>query len=452
MAQSGALTKAVSLRTAIPGPKSREWMARRDTSVARGVAHATPVFIAAGDGAVLEDVDGNRYLDFAGGIGCLNVGHAAPELRDAIREQAGRSLHNCFQVTPNDSYIRVAEELNRRSPGNAPKKTLLVNSGAEAIENAVKMARAHTGRPAVLAFDHAFHGRTLLGMTLTGKNYPYKAGFGPFAPEVYRLPFPYAYRCRHESESTCAACRGDDIERAFDTAVASDSVAAIVFEPVLGEGGFVPMPRAFAERLQSICAARGIVLIADEIQTGYGRTGRFFASETLGIQPDLVVAGKSIAGGLPLASVTGRADIVDAAGPGGLGGTYAGNPVTCAAALAVLEIYDREQLVTRAARLGAQFESLTREWSGRYPVIGDIRGLGIMRGIELVVDRTNKIPAREQTSAVVSECLTRGLIVLSCGTYGNVIRLLVPLVITDDQFVEGIGILQEALAAVSGQF
>jgi 4-aminobutyrate aminotransferase/(S)-3-amino-2-methylpropionate transaminase len=426
-------------------------MARRNASVARGVAHATPVFIAAGEGAVLEDVDGNRFLDFAGGIGCLNVGHAAPDVVEAVRRQAARSLHNCFQVTPNDSYVRVAEELNRRTPGSAPKKTLLVNSGAEAIENAIKIARAFTGRPAVLAFDHAFHGRTLLGLTLTGKNHPYKAGFGPFAPEVYRLPYPYAYRCTHQSADTCATCSGEAVERVFDTTVASESVAAILFEPVLGEGGFVPMPRPFAARLQSICRARGIVMIADEIQTGYGRTGHFFASQALGIEPDLVVAGKSMAGGLPLASVTGRADVVDAAPPGGLGGTYAGNPVACAAAVAVFDLYDRERLTERAARLGERFDRLTRDWATRFPLIGDVRGLGIMRGIELVLDRTTKAPAREQASIVVSDCLRRGLIVLSAGTYGNVIRLLVPLVITDDQFAEGIGILEESLGVVSSR-
>jgi 4-aminobutyrate aminotransferase/(S)-3-amino-2-methylpropionate transaminase len=426
-------------------------MERRQNSVARGVAHATPVFIARGEGAIIEDVDGNRFLDFAGGIGCLNVGHAAPELTDAVRGQAGRSLHNCFQVTPNDSYIRVAEELNRRAPGPPPKKTLLVNSGAEAVENAIKMARAFTGRHAVLAFDHAFHGRTLLGLTLTGKNHPYKASFGPFAPEVYRLPYPYSYRCAHTTYEMCGACRGEELERVFDTTVASESVAAVVFEPVLGEGGFVPMPRSFATRLQSICRARGIVMIADEIQTGYGRTGHFFASEALGLEPDLVVAGKSIAGGLPLASVTGRADVVDAAAPGGLGGTYAGNPLACVAALAVFDVYDREQLTARAARLGEQFESFTRDWPARFAFVGDIRGLGIMRGIELVLDRTTKAPAREHASVVVSECLRRGLILLTAGTYGNVVRLLVPLVITDDQFVEGMGILEEALSVVNSR-
>jgi 4-aminobutyrate aminotransferase/(S)-3-amino-2-methylpropionate transaminase len=442
------MSRSILLRTAIPGPLSLQWMERRLNSVARGVAHATPVFIANGDGAILEDVDGNRFLDFAGGIGCLNVGHAAPALTEAVRLQAGRSLHNCFQVTPNDSYVRVAEELNRRAPGSGLKKTLLVNSGAEAIENAIKMARAFTGRPAVLAFDHAFHGRTLMGLTLTGKNHPYKAGFGPFAPEVYRLPYPYAYRCPHSTQETCDACRGETLERVFDTTIASASVAAVVFEPVLGEGGFVPMPRPFAARLQAICRARGIVMIADEIQTEYGRTGHFFACEGLGLEPDLVVAGKSMAGGLPLASVTGRGDVVDAAPPGGLGGTYAGNPVACAAALAVFDLHDREQLTARAARLGEKFESLTRDWSARFSSIGDMRGLGIMRGFELVLDRGTKAPAREQASRLVSECLRRGLIVLTAGTYGNVVRLLVPLVITDDQFAEGMRILEESMQAV----
>lgn len=440
----------IRLRTPIPGPESRRWMERRESSVPRGVYHITPIFIARSEGAVVEDVDGNHFLDFAGGLGCLNVGHRAPAVVEAIRTQTDRYLHGCMHVTPYDGYVRLAEALNARTPGSWAKKTLLVNSGAEGVENAVKIARAHTGRPAVLAFEHAFHGRTLLAMTLTGKTHPYKVGFGPFAPEIYRAPYAYCYRCPYSlTYPSCEVACGHKIEDIFRTTVEADKLAAVIVEPVLGEGGFVPPPREFFQILTEICRPRGILLIADEVQTGFGRTGRLFACEQFGFEPDLLVAGKSIAGGLPLASVTGRAEIMDTPVVGSLGGTYGGNPLACEAALAVLETYDDQELGERACHIGRIFEQTTRDWFDRFPLIGDIRGIGAMRAIELVRNRETKEPAKEETQAVINACHQRGLIILPAGTYGNVIRVLVPLVATEGQIEEGLAVLEAAMSTVS---
>ncbi len=436
----------IRLRTAVPGPESVRWMARRQDSVPRGPAQFTPMFIASGDGVTVTDVDGNRLLDFAGGLGCLNVGHRATAVVDAVQDQCERYLHACFHVTPNDGYVRLAEALNVRTPGSFPKKTMLVSSGAEAVENAVKVARAYTKRPAVIAFEDAFHGRTLLGMTLTSKTNPYKAGFGPFAPEVYRLPYAYPYRAgQQRSETEYGALCAASLENAFRRDVAAESVAAVIVEPVLGEGGFVVPPRAFLQRMAEICRAHGIVLIVDEIQTGVGRTGTFFAIEQFGVVPDILLAGKSLASGLPLASVTGRAEIMDAAEIGGLGGTYGGNPLACEAALAVLRIYDELGLGDRAHEIGELCVSVTRDWPRRFPLIGDIRGLGAMRAIELVCDRRTQEPARDETAHLLRLCHERGLIILSAGTFGNVVRLLVPLVATAAQVHEGLAVIEVAL-------
>jgi len=441
---------SIRLRTPIPGPESQRWMQRRQASVPRGVYHITPVFIARAEGAILEDVDGNRCLDFAGGIACLNVGHRAPAVLEAIRQQADRYLHVCMHVTPYDGYVRLAEALNARTPGSFPKKTLLVNSGAEGVENAVKIARAYTGRPGVLAFEHAFHGRTLLTLSLTGKTHPYKIGFGPFVPETYRMPYAYCYRCAYNlTYPSCGVVCARKIEDVFQTVVSADSLAAVILEPILGEGGFVPAPKEFFEILTEICRPRGILLIADEVQTGFGRTGSLFACEQVGFEPDLLVAAKSLSGGLPLASVTGRAEIMDAPIVGGLGGTFGGNPLACEAALAVLRIFDEQRLGERARRIGELFEQVTRDWPERFPLIGDIRGRGAMRALELVRDRTTREPAKEETQAVIRQCHERGLIILPAGTYGNVIRLLVPLVATDEQIGEGLTVLQAALSAVT---
>jgi 4-aminobutyrate aminotransferase/(S)-3-amino-2-methylpropionate transaminase len=444
----------IRLRTPIPGPRSRELTARRDAAVSRGVHSAMPIFVASAEGAILEDVDGNRLLDFAGGIGCLNTGHRAPSVLAAIRAQLERHLHLCFSVTPYEGYVRLAERLNHATPGDFPKKTFLANSGAEAIENAVKFARAYTGRQAIVCFEDAFHGRTLLTMSLTSKTHPYKAGFGPFAGEIYRIPYAYCYRCAYSLRyPECELFCGHHLEDTFHRIVAAESVAAVIAEPVLGEGGFVAPPPEFFRVLAEICRRHGIVFIADEIQTGFGRTGRLFASERYGIEPDVLVTAKSLGGGLPLAAVTGRAEIMDAPEPGAVGGTFGGNPAACAAALAVLDLFENPphgvNLCARAEALGDRFAARAQSWQQRLPLIGDVRGLGAMRALELVYSRETREPAPEETQAVLRYCYEHGLVLLSTGSYGNAIRLLVPLIITDNQFEEGLDVLESALESVS---
>jgi len=441
---------AIRMQTQIPGPRSRELHSLRDKVVPRAPYHATPVYIARGEGALVEDVDGNRFIDFAGGIGVLNVGHSAPAVVEAIREQAGRFTHGCFHVTPYELYLRVAEKLAAVAPISGPRKVLLVNSGAEGIENAVKIARAFTKRPAVVCFEDAFHGRTLLTLTLTSKIAPYKAGFGPFAPEVYRAPYAYCYRCSYNlAYPECGVYCATHLEDAFRRYVEPDSVAAVLVEPVLGEGGFVVPPPDYFHRLVEVCRRHGILIIADEVQTGFGRTGRMFASEHYGLEPDLLVASKSIAGGLPLAAVVGRAEVMDAPGVGGLGGTFGGNPVACAAALAVLETMEELRLLERAQAIGARALGRARAWKEKYPLVGDVRGLGAMVGIELVKNRESKEPAKEAAQKVNQLACERGLLTITAGTYGNVLRTLMPLVINDDQLEEGLDVLESTLAEVS---
>jgi 4-aminobutyrate aminotransferase / (S)-3-amino-2-methylpropionate transaminase / 5-aminovalerate transaminase len=440
----------IQLRTPIPGPKSQEWMRRRQAAVARGVSHATPIFAARAEGATIEDVDGNRFLDFAGGIGVVNVGHRAPSVVDAIRKQLDAFVHTCFSVAPYGKYVELAEKLNSLVPGNFPKKTILVNSGAEAIENAVKIARCYTHRPAIICFEDAFHGRTMLTMSLTSKTHPYKAGFEPFATDIYRIPYAYCYRCSYSLQyPSCGVFCAHHLEDTFKRVVAAEAVAAVVVEPVLGEGGFVAPPSEFFRIIQDICGRNKILFIADEVQTGFGRTGAMFASERYAITPDILISAKSIADGLPLAAVTGRAEIMDAPGVGGLGGTYGGNPLACAAALAVIVTMERENLPARAEKLGQRFDARAREWKQRWPLIGDVRGLGAMRALELVRSGTSREPAKEETEQVLRHCLERGLILISAGTYGNVVRLLLPLVTTDEQFDEGLEILEDALLHVA---
>jgi 4-aminobutyrate aminotransferase/(S)-3-amino-2-methylpropionate transaminase len=425
-------------------------MRRREAAVPRGVFHATPIFAQRAEGVTLEDVDGNCYLDFAGGIGVLNTGHRAPRVVAAIREQLDAFIHTCFSVAPYEKYIALAEKLNSLTPGNFAKKTILVNSGAEAIENSVKIARAHTRRPAIICFEDAFHGRTMLTMSLTSKTHPYKAGFEPFATDIYRIPYAYCYRCSYSLQyPSCNIFCAHHLEDTFKRMVAAESVAAIVVEPVLGEGGFVAPPPEFFPILQETCKRHGIVLIADEVQSGFGRTGAMFASARYGITPDILVSAKSLAAGMPLAAVTGRAEIMDAAGVGGLGGTYVGSPLSCAAALASIETLERENLPARAEKIGQRFDSRAKEWKKRWPLIGDARGLGAMRALELVRSTDKREPAKEETEQVTRYCLERGLILLSAGSYGNVLRLLVPLVITDAQFDEGLDILESSLAIVA---
>lgn len=439
---------SIRVQTPLLGPRSSALLARRQAALPRGVASMTPFFIARGDGAIVEDVDGNRLLDFAGGLGCLNVGHRAPAVVEAVQAQAVRFLHGCVHVTANESYVRLAEVLNERTPGTWAKRTLLVNSGAEAVENAIKIARAATGRSAVVAFEDAFHGRTLLGMSLTSKTHPYKAGFGPLATDVYRLPYAYPYRTPNAEAIDWAELCAVRFDSLFRRVVAAESVAAVVVEPVLGEGGFIVPPREYLAAIQQICRDRGILFIADEIQTGFGRTGALFASEVFGLEPDLILSGKSLGGGMPIAAVTGRQDVMDAPGAGGLGGTYGGNPLACAAALAVIDTYDALQLGDRAMALGRLFRERTHGWPSRFPLIGEIRGLGAMQAIEFVRDRRTKEPAPAETIRLLRACHERGLIVLSAGTSGNVLRLLVPLVITDAQFREGLDVLEAALETV----
>jgi 4-aminobutyrate aminotransferase/(S)-3-amino-2-methylpropionate transaminase len=439
--------KAIQVVTPLPGPRSRELMARREAAVPRGPYSATPIFVKEARGAVVTDVDGNRFLDFAGGIGCVNVGHAAPAVVAAAREQLSLFTHGCFHVTPYEAYVRLAERLNALTPGSFPKKTFFANSGAEAVENAVKVARAATGRPAVLAFEDGFHGRTLLALTLTSKVHPYKAGFGPFAPEVHRAPYGYCYRCSYNLRyPSCALHCVDVLEDFFKRYVDASQVAAVIAEPVLGEGGFVVPPADWLPRLRALTERHGILLIADEVQTGFGRTGRLFAVEHTGVVPDILIAAKSIAGGLPLSSVTGRAEVMDAAGVGGLGGTFGGNPVSLAAAHAVLDEMETGGLYERAAAIGRAFAARSEGWRERFPMVGDVRGLGAMWAIELVTDRATRAPAKEETAAVAKRCWERGLLTITAGTFGNVVRTLMPLVITDDELSEGLDVLESALA------
>src|ERR1051326_477558 len=367
--------KSIQLRTEIPGPKSRALMKRREVAVPRGPAHATPIFAARSEGATIEDVDGNRFIDFAGGIGCLNTGHRPAQVEAAIRRQLEKYLHLCFSVTPYEGYVAVAEKLNSLTPGKFAKKTMLVNSGAEAIENAVKIARAYTKRPSVIFFEDAFHGRTLLAMTLTSKTHPYKAGFEPFASDVYRIPFAYPYR---GEPGATAESFAHHLEDAFKRKVAPESVAAVIAEPVLGEGGFVVPPRDYFALLQKICRKHGILFIADEVQSGFGRTGKWFASEHFGIEPDLIASAKSLGGGMPIAAVTGRAEVMDAPGIGSLGGTFCAHPLSCAAALAVIKTIEKQNLLARSAEIGRRFEERARAWQRKWPLIGDGRGPGAM--------------------------------------------------------------------------
>jgi 4-aminobutyrate aminotransferase/(S)-3-amino-2-methylpropionate transaminase len=441
----------IQLRTSIPGPKSKALADRRVRAVPRGLAHATPVYVAKAEDAVLEDVDGNRYIDFAGGIGCNNVGHRRPSVLSAIREQLDRFLHVCVQVTPYESYVRLAERMNELTPGKFPKKTLFVNSGAEAIENAVKIARAHTGRSGIIAFEDAFHGRTMMTLALTSKTHPYKAGFAPFPGDVYRIPYAYCYRCSYSlTYPSCDLFCARHLEDTFKRVVASEDVAAVIAEPVLGEGGFVAPPPDYFRVLIDICRRHGVLFIADEVQTGFGRTGALFASEHYGIEPDIFVTAKSLGGGLPLAAITGRAEIMDASQPGGLGGTFGGNPLSCVAALAVLDAFENENenLSARANELGKRFQRRGLEWQRRWPMIGDVRGLGAMQAIELVQSPETRLPAPDETKQIVQYCYEHGLIVLSTGSYSNVIRALMPLVITDAQMDEGLAVLESALQTV----
>jgi 4-aminobutyrate aminotransferase/(S)-3-amino-2-methylpropionate transaminase len=437
-----------SLVTEIPGPRSRELAARRQAAVPGGVGGTMPVFAERAGGGVMVDVDGNSFIDFAGGIAVLTVGSSAPRVVAAVAEQAQRFTHTCFQVTPYESYVELAERLNVLTPGDHEKRSFFVNSGAEAVENTVKVARAYTGRSAVVVFDHAFHGRTLLGMTLTAKAKPYKLGFGPFAPEVYRMPYSYPYRSPCGAPpSECGHGCADEAIRAMSKQIGPERIAAVIVEPVQGEGGVIVPGEGFLPRLAAFCEENGIVFVADEVQAGIARTGRWFSAEHSGVVPDLVATAKGLGGGLPIGGVTGRASVMDAVHPGGLGSTFGGNPVSCAAALATLEEIAEKDLVARARAIGELlYERLAP--LAELPVVGDVRVIGAMAALELVSDKASKTPDVAAVTEVLAECHSEGLVLLRAGTYDNVVRILPPLVIGDDLLVEGAEILAGALSTL----
>jgi 4-aminobutyrate aminotransferase/(S)-3-amino-2-methylpropionate transaminase len=434
----------INLVTEVPGPKSRAIVERKARVVADAIDLHVPVVIDHGMGAAFTDLDGNTFLDFSGGLGCLIVGYSHPKVVEAVKRQAERFSHTDFSVIPYEPWVELSERLVAMVGGD--RKVFLANSGAEAVENAVKIARSATGRPAVITFEGGFHGRTLLAMSLTSRHSPYKKNFGPFAPEVYRVPFPYPYRSPDPEKAGRRAL--DDLERAFVTVVDPTTVAAVIVEPVQGEGGFVVPPPDFLAGLQEICRRQGIVLIADEIQTGFGRTGRFLASEHSGIEPDIVTLAKSLAAGYPLSAVVGRTELMDAPGPSAIGGTYVGNPVACAAANAVLDVLEEEALVERATHLGKAIEDRWEEVSADTPEIGEIRGLGAMVGVEFVKDPETKEPNPELVGKIIQHAVNKGVVSVNCGIYRNVLRHLIPLVITDEELEEGLDVLADAVAAV----
>jgi 4-aminobutyrate aminotransferase/(S)-3-amino-2-methylpropionate transaminase len=437
-----ATTRTIELRTEIPGPKGREIIERMNAALAAPLKLTFPVVAVEAHGVTITDADGNKFIDFSGGIGCLNVGHSHPQVVAAAQEQLDRFSHTDFTIIPYEVYVTLAERLLEHAPFTGNAKAAFFNSGAEAVENAVKFARSYTKRPAVIAFAGAFHGRTLMALSLTSKTHPYKAGLGPFAPEVYRSAYPNEYRGISSQDAL------DALEQTLLTQIAAETVAAIVIEPVLGEGGFVPAPPEFLQGVRRICDEHGIVMVVDEVQTGFARTGRFFAIEHSDVEPDLIVVAKSIAMGLPLSGVLGKAAVMDAPGPGAIGGTYVGNPVAQAAALAVLDVIEEEGLVERSAAIGETIRARMHGWQERWTEIGDVRGLGAMLAIELVSDRETKEPASALTDAVVDAALERGLLLITCGIYGNCIRVLAPLVITDAELDEALGVWEESLASV----
>jgi 4-aminobutyrate aminotransferase / (S)-3-amino-2-methylpropionate transaminase / 5-aminovalerate transaminase len=437
-----AATRSIELRTEVPGPRSLAILERKQRVVAGPLVEVFPIVAAEAHGARLTDVDGNTFIDFTGGVGCLNVGHSQPKVVEAAQEQLSRFSHTDFTIVPYEPYVELAERLLERAPFSRPAKAAFFNAGTEAVENAVKFARAYTKRPAVIAFEGAFHGRTLLSLSLTSKTHPYKAGLGPFSPEVYRVPFANDYR------GPDARTALEALERTLVTQVAAETVAAIVVEPVQGEGGFVVAPPEFMEGIRRICDDNGIVMVVDEVQTGFGRTGKLFAIEHYDVEPDLITIAKSIAAGLPLSGVLGRAEIMDAPGPGAVGGTYVGNPVAQAAALAVLDVIDEEGVLAHGVAIGETIRARMTAWQDRFDEIGDVRGLGAMLAIELVHDRGSKNPAPELVNAVCEDAFRNGLLILQAGVYSNVVRVLCPLTITDPELEEALGVWERALEHV----
>jgi 4-aminobutyrate aminotransferase/(S)-3-amino-2-methylpropionate transaminase len=445
----------IQLKTELPGPNSRALISRREAAMPAGYGKATPIAVRRAHGALVEDVDGNVLIDFAGGIGALNVGHTPKEVIDAICQQANELIHICGLVATTEPHVQLAETLNRIAPISGPKKAMITNTGAEAVEQAVQIARAATGRPAIIAFEGAYHGRTLLTQTLTSKYALFKKGFGPFVPEVYRAPFPYLYRTAigtELSEAQKEALVWEAFERLLVAHIMPEHVAAVIIEPVQGEGGFIPAPLTFMRRLREVCTRYGILLIADEVQSGFARTGRMFAIEHYGVEPDIVVMAKSMGAGMPIAATVGRAEVMDKVHLGGLGGTYSGNPIACAAALRAIEIIERDDLCARATRLGQIARARLEQMQARFEVIGDVRGLGAMLAIEFVEDRATRRPiAPEKTLALVHDIAQHGVLSIRCGLYSNGLRFLFPLVISDAQLHEGLDVVEESIARVFAQ-
>jgi len=439
------------LTTPVPGPRAKALLDRRAAALPSGLGRATDVVVDRAHGALIVDVDGNTFIDMASGIGVTGVGNAPAEVVDAVTTQTAKFLHTCSLVTTYEPMVRLAEVLNELTPGTFPKKTIFANSGAEAVENAVKLARKATGRPAVICFEGGYHGRTLLTLTLTSKYGLFKSGFGPFAPDIVRLPIPHLYRTpagMTEEQYIDFGIR--QLEQAMVAQVDPSAVAAVIIEPVQGEAGFIPVPPRFLQRLRELCTQHGIVMIADEVQCGMGRTGKVFASEHYGLVPDLLVTAKSLGGGMPIGAVTGRADLMDSAHPGGVGGTYGGNPVTCAAALAAVDLIRQPAFLTHATRLGEVMREVMTGWQRAFPIVGDVRGLGPMMLVEFVKDQTSKAPlAPEDTLAIVKGTVARGVVLMRAGLYSNGVRLLPPLTMPEDMLREALGALGQSVASVS---
>lgn len=432
----------IHIKTKIPGPKSKLLMEQRHKHVARAPFHVTPIFVERAKGSFVEDVDGNVFLDFSSGIGVVNTGHCADAVVNAIKAQAEKFIHTSFNILPYEGYIKVCEKLNYHTPGCFEKKSILLNSGAEAVENAIKIARVYTGKQAVICFDYAYHGRTYMAMTLTAKNKPYKHGFGPFLSEVHRAPFPYEYRWMGKN---CVEECFNDFSDLANFRVGVENIAAVILEPVLGEGGFLPFPAPFLQKLRDFCTANNIVFIADEIQSGFGRTGNIFAMKTMGVDPDLTTSAKGLGGGTVIAAVTGKAEIMDAAMVGGLGGTFGGNPLSCAAALEVFKIFEEGGILKNVTDLSTGLQAKLSEFKAKYKVVGDVRGLGAMQAIELVKDKNSKEPNKAAADQLAKFCLEHGLVILSCGTHGNIIRLLMPLSTNVNDLEIGLSIIEEGL-------
>lgn len=443
-------TRTINLVTEIPGPKSREINARRDAAVTKGLGRGTPVVIKSGHGAVVQDVDGNTLLDFAGGIGVLAVGHTPAPVVEAMQQQLAELIHICAIVSTTESYVELCELLNQITPGDFAKKSILSNTGAEAVENAIRCARAYTKRPAVICFEGSYHGRTLLTMSLTSKYDLFKKGFGPFASDIYRLPFPYQYRRpTMMTEDQYTDYMIWQFDHALTAQVDPSAVAAVILEPVQGEGGFIPVPKRYMQHIYKRCQEHGICLVVDEVQTGFGRTGTMFAIEQYDVIPDIIITAKSIAAGMPMSAITGRAEVMDAPHPGGLGGTYGGTPVACVAAIKTIEYIQQNNLPARALHIGDILRAEFERWQREIPMVADVRGLGSMLAVELVLNREDKTPAKTQTLDIIQEAARHGVIMIRAGLFSNCLRMLMPLTMPDDQLREGLAVIEAAIRTIA---